>query len=56
MRSEQRDRIEFPYIINDSESDEDISSADSGRASGRTSHIEGIAKEHEHFARATEAS
>ncbi|PYH99034.1 putative bcs1 AAA-type ATPase [Aspergillus ellipticus CBS 707.79] len=53
--SEQREWIEFPYIISVSESDEDIPLASSGRAFGRISQIEGIAKEYEDFAWATEA-
>jgi chaperone BCS1 len=54
--SEQREWIEFPYIINISESDEGFPPVDSGRASSRTSQMEGIAKEHEGFAWATEAT
>ncbi|KAL4936302.1 hypothetical protein BDV06DRAFT_233545 [Aspergillus oleicola] len=53
--SEQREWIELPYIINVSESEEDFPPVDSGRASRRTSQVEGITKELERFVWATEA-
>ncbi|KAL5365876.1 hypothetical protein BJX96DRAFT_182020 [Aspergillus floccosus] len=53
--SEQREWIEVPYIISISESDGDFPPVDTGRASSRTRKMDGIAKEHEGFAWATEA-
>lgn len=40
--SEQREWIEFPYVINISESGKDIPPADSGRASSLTNQMEGV--------------
>ncbi|KAF7623896.1 putative bcs1 AAA-type ATPase [Aspergillus flavus] len=53
--SEQREWIEFQYIVNVPESRDDIFPADRGRASGRTSLTECVAKEREDIEWATEA-
>lgn len=52
---EQREWIEFQYIVNVPESSDDISPADRGRASSRTSLTECVAKEHGDLEWATEA-